>query len=239
MNTLVVRSIPLSRETRDSLKSIPDLTLMKRSRRINEAVKAAHSYGYDVLWNYGNTQDIGITENDTVLIVNEPGVVKQLVTPGAMRRSLGEFLPPLPYPGDKGWVKGPGRGGQNKDYHENVGDFYLSEHSDYDVQTHIVGQEYRVVTVGHKVVQGFIRYGANGNRAYVWCGLAGLPDGLKDFVRKAAKRLHGMNVLSWDTIREDDTGRFYIFEGNTSPGLNEATAGRVYKTLKEYYDNVQ
>ena len=108
-----------------------------------------------------------------------------------------------------------------------------------DVQKHISGQEFRVITVGHKVVQVTKRDGGHlsSDRIYSWVGVHDAPAIVKDVARLAARELlSSKTIIGWDVISDPDTSA-YILEGNSCPGVNEHTAHRILNAVERYEDN--
>lgn len=187
-----------------------------------------------------NLGDMGFNPSDLDLEVrginpdkyyNRPEVVRPLVRPGTARRLLDEFMPSDPRASgmmgiSHAWIKAPGQAGQGKTKIPVYSPNDLPEiPADWDMQVHVEGQEYRVVTVGTKVVQVNERYGENGSREYTWVGVRNSPGPVKTIAREAARRLEDeRTIIGWDVIHGDRT---YIFEGNTCPGTNNALAERI------------
>lgn len=157
---------------------------------------------------------------------NKGGNIKTIVTPGSTRRLMPELLPPVPSEG-KAWVKAPGSGGRGKIFKVLTEPLIVPR--SWDVQAHATGQEYRVITVQNKVVQVSERHGDNGDRSYKWVGVRTAPMTVKDIARTAAKMLSGQNIIGWDIILNDSYVR--ILEGNSCPGVNYATAGRIVAAI--------
>lgn len=237
MKILVLRSIPLSEQTRDAFKQPIDNLDVRFVKRGNEhrVIELANKYGYDFVWNHGHMElPDTIWDQGTVPVFNRPRNVKMLLTPASTRHSVfGSLLPPKPEVGDDCWVKGYGRAGRNK---ERTICEYWPDGNGWDIQKHVEGQEYRVITVGKKVVQVFERHGDNDFREYQWVGLKGTPMVVKDFARHCAGLLEGENIISWDLIMADD-GSVFLFEGNTAGALNEASARRVFDQIATDYNN--
>ena len=227
---LMVRSIPLSRVTRDAWKAAGAMfarrdSTPERIRMLGESRTIINLGGSNMniegMWN--NAPDIA-----------------PLLTPMASRAKLDNLMPTNRWYGmGSYWLKGQGRGGANK---EKVLLVHRGEHNDLleraawmngDVQYHIEGNEYRVITVGTKVVQGMTRVdNADGERAYVWTGVNGLPSTVKEIARKAAMLMnHERLIVGWDVI-EQSMDRAYILEGNSCPGVNEATANRILDAVE-------
>jgi len=176
----------------------------------------------DFIINLGNS---GIELNEPHFMWNSAEWVAPLLTPGATRKLMPiGYLPAQPEPDSWGWLKAPGRGGSGKTQRFLPYDFHLPR--GWDTQKHIEGEEYRVITVGMKVVQVTSRAGTNENREYRWLGLSNTPSEVKSKARSAAANLQGTNVIGWDLIQDKDEN-VYILEGNACPGVNDATAQRV------------
>lgn len=224
MSFLIKRSIPLGRATmagwRDAggvftPRGTPWRTLMDLAQ------------DHEFLLNLGSTGFS--TTTDSVKLVNVGRNISDLVSPGETRRKLWAYMPPRPveFPA-KVWIKTPGRAGVGK-YQEVVEDPLVLP-TDWDWQQHVDGQEYRLITVGKRIVQNFARYGDNGDREYHWVRMFEMPEALKDMVRGAAAMLEGTNVIAWDTILTPE-GVPYLFEGNSCPGMSAPTAGRIYREV--------
>ncbi len=168
------------------------------------------------MWNYGRN-------------------IKPLVTPGATRDLIGEFMPRQPdsdFP-RQAWVKAPGAHGRGK-FLEIIHEPLVLPRS-WDWCEHVEGQEYRLITVGNKVVQDFERHGDNNSRRYSWVPMREVNADLKAMVREAASRLEGNNVIAWDTIL-DTNGEPFIFEGNSCPGVNADTVRRIVDEMERQSD---
>ncbi len=225
MSFLVIQSVPLGRDTRRALSRVGGETLAHNADDLDQQIQNMQRIPWEFILNMGNTQ-VTLTEA-AAPIVNLAIDINKTRTPGALRKNFDEFLPPYPkdqaeYPLDC-WIKAPGRGGRGK-YHKAV-DYPLVLPDEWDCQQHVEGTEYRVITVGRRAVQGFIREGTNNNRTYSWTGLANTPDEVLTLARQAAKELPHNSLRAWDLIQAPD--RTYILESNSSPGMNDATAERV------------
>jgi hypothetical protein len=170
---------------------------------------------------------------------NRASVVRPLLNPKDSRVTFNSLMPTSLWV-DEGyyWLKGQGRGGANKEkvYVEDFNSYnnLLSRANwiDGDVQQDIVGQEYRVITVGHKVVQVSERHGVNGQRNYVWVGVSNAPAHVKETARSAARKLSSeQTIIGWD-IMSDNLGGSFILEGNSCPGVNAATADRILNAVE-------
>lgn len=236
MKVLVVRSIPLSPETMEAWKSTNyDVKFANRNRAVpNDIVEIFENeeYGYDLVLNLGNSQ---MLQEEFVVTCGE--AVEMLSSSKVLRNSiLGGYMPPKPIFGDAAWAKKGGYGGRGKEF---VGGFNPDVHNipDYDYQRHIDGTEYRVITVGEKVVQVQERVDDNpfdpADRKYEWIGVKNAPKGVKGLARECAKSLPGYNVIGWDII--SNPGGVYLLEGNTCPGVNNATAQRVLDEIAKHF----
>lgn len=228
---LLVRSIPLSASTRNAWKAA-GATFARRDRRTDSIVSLAEDIGGVPIIN------LGASWFSAEGAWNPGEVTKWLLTPESTRRMFNDFLPTGRWVGpDYYWFKGPGRAGNNKKKHyvSNLEEYNeLASHANWiqgDVQLHVDGQEFRVITVNDKVVQGMARYGQNGERRYEWVGVGGLPTELKESCRRASRVLGSRTIVGWDGIVHD-SGQSFILEGNACPGVNEATAGRILDAVE-------
>lgn len=227
---LLVRSIPLSSDTRNAWKDA-GAVFARRDRNTQQILEIR--YDRPII-NLGASW-FGPDEEG---IWNKGTNVKSLLTPALTRLKFGTHLPTNRWVGpDKYWLKGPGRAGNNKTLH-NVRTYdefnelvSQARWIDGDVQLHIDGQEYRVITVGNKIVQGMERHGENGQREYRWVGVNGLPSSIKRRVKQCNELLDGDNIIGWDGIVHD-SGDAFVFEGNSCPGVNSATAGRILDAVE-------
>lgn len=232
-------AISLSSTTREAWKAHGAI-MLRSDRSLNANIIRARELGADLLLNYGSHSDI--REEDREFVWNPPELIRELAHPGAFRRKLGDLVVPRPeeYPADI-WIKAPGQAGRGKTRIRTEG--ALSElPPSWDWQAHIEGTEYRAVTVGNKIVQGFQREGENNARDYIWTGVNRLPERIKHSIRTALQRSNGeggrddeseplfRTVLAWDTILTEG-GEAYLFEANSAPGLSEPTAGRIVSLI--------
>ena len=228
---LMVRSIPLALTTRDAWKENGAMFAKRTSddRRI-----AMLAEGGTII-NLGSST-FSLTGSN---VWNERAVIEPLLTPAMSRTLLGSLLPSNRYEGPNYyWLKGAGRGGANKtkvfirNSQEHAELWSRAGWTEGDVQLHIDGDEYRVITVGEKVVQVMKRTGGHmaSDRVYTWVGVQGCDSIVKAAARKAAMKLANSNtIIGWDVI---DDGRAYILEGNSCPGVNVATAGRILNAVE-------
>ena len=185
---------------------------------------------YDMILNLGKSSFL----TDDERVWNKGQHIIDLIYPGKTRVLFDDLMPPRPtnYPADV-WVKQPGAHGRGKS--RMYVDYPLVLPGMWDWQEHINGQEYRLVTVGHRLVQDFLRHGENGNRSYEWLPMREVPQELKRMVRLAATRVEGNNVIAWDTI-VDETGQPYLLEGNTCPGVTAPTVRRITEEMERQFN---
>ena len=175
-------------------------------------------------------------------IWNEARVVEPLLTPKASRALLGSLMPTNHWSGTGYfWLKGAGRGGTNKEKLFITGRDYLDElkaraqWTEGDIQQHIDGQEYRVITVGEKVVQVTKRDGGPlaSDRVYEWVGVSDAPPDVKEMAREASRMLSSdKTIIGWDVIRDPIVRTSYILEGNSCPGANTAPSNRILDAVE-------
>ena len=231
----MVRSITLAQSLVRTWKELGGWFPMRE--RTTQSMLELRLTNYDVdspIINLGNTRfnpDEGMLHRYRAhdKVWNKGEDIRPLVQPASTRTLFNDLMPPQPteYP-VKAWVKAPGFGGRGKEQIE------LQSARDvpggWDVQIHVEGQEYRAITVGDKVVQGYLRHGENGDRSYVWTGVTNLPDDVRNLAKIAAVRLPGNNFIAWDIIMNDN--EIGLFEGNSCPGVNPATARRVLRQME-------
>lgn len=226
MTILGIRSVNLTIETTNAWKT--RIAMAKRGRTIPEIM----GLGFSTILNMGkSTFAPDMSQYPNHKVWNHGDDIGVLLWPGATRELLGDMMPPRPteFPADV-WLKTPGAHGRGK-FKKSIEEALVLPR-EWDWQSHIEGQEYRLVTVGTKVVQDHKRNGENGNRSYEWLAMRETPQVLKDMAREAADRVPGANVIAWDLILTDD-GIPYLFEGNTSPGVNQATVARIVNIMEE------
>jgi len=240
MTFVAVPSLPMSDTTRRAWKDAGGI-FPRRTRSSAEIVSLAIDSRADFILNLGRSSFNwgATTETEVGFIWNKGTNIYDLLWPGNTRRMFNDLMPeqPTSFPSDV-WVKTPGYGGRGK-YRTNVQQSLVLPEQ-WDWQRHVTGTEYRLVTVGERVVQQFRRYGENGNREYRWTRSEELPRGLRTVARNAASRVPGRNVVAWDLIvpTEPSAGhsdgnvvRPLLFEGNTCPGVNIATAERIVREI--------
>ncbi len=244
MTIMLRRSIGLSESTSDAWKSIGGW-FPRRERNTESCLDLImrQGRGADPIINLGDTT---FHPSDNLLMVN--GItgpvynlgdnIRHITQPGRTRLRLGEFLPPDPrrfspaYLTGDTWIKAPGQGGQGKTRIQTTEAITTSIPAAWDMQMHVEGQEYRVITVDDKVVQVSERYGLDGDRTYKWIGVKAAPTPVKEIAREATRRLDGHNIIGWDIIMGNMPDSTYVLEGNSSPGVNRETASRIFKQIK-------
>jgi hypothetical protein len=231
MRFLVVQSIPLGRPTRDALKDAGGFVLAHNSDTLHRELQALLQQSWTFVLNMGNSW-MKLPETYTIPVINKPENVSLTRTPGALRHFLSDLLPPWPenrdeYPLDC-WIKAPGQGGRGK-FKKNL-PYPVVLPPEWDCQKHIEGTEYRVVTVGHRAVQGFQRATSTDDRVYEWTGLTHTPESVLQCARNAAKELPHNSLRAWDIISGEEG--IFILEGNASPGMNLATTKRVVAEIQ-------
>lgn len=222
---IVISALPLSDQTKRAWKEA-GAVILRRGSTDERVLGFLRDYPFII--NLGKTmfQPTEQVEN----IWNYGPDIEPLVWPGSTRELFGDLMPPRPteFPADV-WIKTPGRAGRGK-FHKQV-DHELHLPRQWDWQEHLEGEEYRIITVGRRIVQDFRRFGQNGDRSYEWLAMRDVPSVLKDLVREAASRVAQQTVVAWDTMLTT-TGQPYLFEGNTCPGMSTATAERIVREIE-------
>jgi hypothetical protein len=233
MSFLIVRSVPLSQETRAAWKNAGGtFARRKYNGRLPDAV--VDRYGYIV--NLGHTRLSASAD----VIYNRPDSIVAVSHPVNFRKTFhdSELIPSRNMKG-RHWHKTGGFRGEGKTFHE-------SERGDCavipgDVQEHIEGVEYRVITVGDVVVQAHKKELINDGWPPIptgfewsWVGVRGVSsNGIIPAVKNAITKIPfgERTVLGWDIIVRDRNQPF-IIEINTSPGVNDATAQRIVSQIE-------
>jgi hypothetical protein len=244
MKVLVIRSPHLvySRETINGYRYPSCGTDVRLYRRRHSLADISRLRRVLQLGSYTHVLDLSCSYTfdnlDGIPVYNSPAVKSAVPTPGDLRRTMPESLPPRPDIGSPAWLKGPGEGGVGKTFHPSwaLGNENLNHLE--DAQVHIEGTEYRINTVADKVVQVHTKGNrdSNGNRNkfdYTWVGLDAIRTGgfiplIKESVRSIPSWSN--SVLAWDIIHDGE--RPYVIEINTSPGMNQATASRIYRSME-------
>ena len=228
MKFLATRSVPLAKDTRDAWK-LHGVRFARRDRSDISVRNIVITQNYQALINLGNVdRDFS---NWPVDVWNPPDLIKSISTATALRRTLGDFLPPHNIVGPH-WHKRNGFGGKGKVFHDHArGECPIMGG---DVQAHVDGVEYRIITVGDLVVQASRKLGTFPHFTYEWVGVEGIAQGgFIPFLKEAVSTIKGYEraIIGWDVIH--DGNQPFIIEGNTSPGVNDATAGRIINQVKE------
>ena len=235
MTILAVKSIPLMRGTNNAWKTVPGLFFADRKRDSRSIERHIASRHYDAVINLGRVDiDFG---NCLGRVFNDPSTVRAISTPKALRRTLDDFIPKYTHIGNH-WHKSRGYGGMGKSFHAETEVSCVGY--DGDAQRHIPGLEYRIVTVGDRIVQASLkgerRTMLNGRNsfAYSWVGVEGVKNGgFIPLLKEAIRTVPGgqSSVLGWDVLSlVGETP--CIIEVNTCPGVNSATAGRIISRVK-------
>ncbi len=219
---LAVRSVPLQPETFAAWNTAD---LRFRLRDVDRIWKP--HYGFDAVLNLGNLEHK--FDDIPVPVFNPPSIIKAVSTPKSLRRTLGDYLPSTSRT-EGHWHKRPGFGGKGKEFCD---DWWCD--TDDETQQHVEGQEFRVVTVGQRVVQASTKFISSRSRFdfdYKWVGVDGISkNGIIPVVKAALADLPDseLTVFGWDIIVGDQV---WVLEINTSPGVNEPTAMRVTNAIK-------
>ncbi len=220
MSIIAIRSVTLSTKTADAWKAA-GVRLARRGRSMQSVL----DMGYSFVLNLGKST---FRPPRDIEVWNHGEDIYPLLYPGLTRELLDDLMPPRTLGTGDVWIKAPGAHGRGK-YRKAV-DRDLVLPREWDWCQHIEGQEYRIITVGHRVVQDFLRHGENGNRSYEWVRMREVPRVLKDTAREAARRIPGNNVIAWDMVYDGTNA--YVFEGNTCPGVNEDTVRRIVTEME-------
>ena len=235
MTFLVSHDIPLSRQTVDAWKGEGGLVLKRHtsSARIEQYID--RHLDTEFVLNLGSAINADII-NPNITVINPNRVVQHLWDPVGTRAALDSVLPPIPPLGHRDfWYKTTGRAGMGKLRITDTA-FGALAHSRHDTrrpgdfQVHVEGTEYRVITVGGRIVQQFLRSGPNGDRTYRWLERAALPNLITDVVARATRDLGTYTLIAWDTIHDAERG--YILEGNCCPGVKPPTAARIVSAVR-------
>lgn len=236
MSILGIKSIPLERSTNISWKTVPGFYFAHRKRSSRSLERHVASRHYQAIINLGR---VDCDFSDAIgTVFNKPTTIVAISTPKALRKTLRQFIPEhndtVPH-----WHKSGGYGGHGKTFCPGLCDLGARTPVG-DIQRHIDGTEYRIVTVGSSVVQASLkgrrRTKPNGRNdfEYTWTGLKGVQkNGIIPLLKKAIGEIPGGNlsVFGWDIIVSKDGP--LIIEGNTSPGVNSATAARIVRKVRE------
>lgn len=245
----VNQTIPLSSSTRAALREHGG-RIYRRDRTLDDVIRLARDADAEFVLNFGSRSNTPLVRENLDFVWTPPHMIQAVGHPANLRRTLPELVPPQPdeFPAQV-WLKAPGQRGQGKTKIETFGRIVLPEN--WDWQLHIEGTEYRAITVGHRMVQGFLREGTNDAREYTWTGLRDTPVAIKERARMAARALHARSTMgvpgvpghlerrdpahtglfAWDLIL-DEHGSAFILEANSSPGLGSATVERIVREIR-------
>lgn len=224
---LAVRSVPLAADTRDAWRQ-QDVVFRRRNRSKVWDTRF-HEPHIEAVLNLGNL-DMDFRDVP-VPIFNSQELIRSISSPVALRRTLPDLVPSDQRNGPH-WHKRNGYKGVGKVFHERFD--YACNVLSGDVQKHIVGPEYRVITTGPHVVQAFLKAGTAPNFDYEWVGVAGIKtNGIIPLLHAALNQVpeSQYSILGWDVIVGSNGP--IIIECNTSPGVNAATAERIINVVKE------
>ena len=228
MSFLVVPAIPLSSETRAAFRMYGGVPA-----RLDRTDAMLEGWCNDHAWVLNMGRQSFDPQCDR-LVINRGPVIAPLIYPGHSREVFGELMPPFPdtFPVDA-WIKAPGRGGRGKNMHA------LTELPDipdkWDLQVNIEGKHFRIITVGDVVVQDHEKEGTEDpeERLYHWRRMEDVPRPVKHIAREAARRLSNLDtMIGWDIIYQKEENRAYLLEGNSSPGVNAPTVGRIMTQIE-------
>lgn len=230
MTVLINRSIPLSQETRNAWTSVGAIILPRNNRRRERIVSRIEED--DVVIHLGAAPPMGRPSR----VYNERNSINAIRFPHALRRTLPNLIPPPPVDGEAFWIKRIGQHGSGVTFYNGRVRPRIGPQE--DIQRHIEGTEYRVITVGELVVQATRKENVtwqDGRHSFDWrwIGVDGIRQvrGAIPLVKRAVEAVPNgdRTVIGWDIIQGDD--RCYIIEANSSPGVNEATARRIVNAV--------
>jgi hypothetical protein len=227
---LATRSVPLAKDTMEAWRK--QGVIFRHRGRLKV---------WDIRYHEPHIQaviNLGCLDMDfkdvPVPIFNQPSLIRAISAPFALRRTMEEMLPEYTHKGPH-WHKTNG--------YKGVGKKFLPEFEGgcavigSESQRHVTGIEYRVISVGDKVVQAQRKH-HDGNPLdgfeFEWVGVKGIAKtGIIPYIHEAIKFVpfSKYSIIGWDVILTDIQP--YIIEANTSPGVNEATAKRIISVVKE------
>ncbi len=230
----ILRSIPLQKETRNAWRSAGCTLITRSAIRHWNGFTTSKSIGkWGALINLGNL-DVSLN-HITCPIFNIHDTIRAISTPIALRRTLNDYIPVASYAGPH-WHKGKGYGGKDKIFHKS--DCKDKHIIASDLQQHINGKEFRVVTVGDVVVQAARKEPHNGivgKFDWYWVGIDGIrTNGIIPHVKSAITNIPNWEhtVLGWDIIVDNNSNDVFTIEINTSPGTNDHTAQRIINQVR-------
>lgn len=246
MKPLLIQGMPLTRSLRNTWREAGAIITKRLPTEATHWKEMYDRHNCDVVINLGNRNREAWAEwselpTEHIPVFNRPEEIRAVSTPGYLREHLTrneaeDLLPPRLTEEDLPctvWRKGPGFGGRGKERLYTTTMVYPRDNVE-DVQLEITGHEYRVITVGNKVVQAHRRYGPNGDRTYEWIGVRGLDRSVRNTVKSAVFFLFDspLMVIGWDVIYNPRLEYSWILEGNSSPGVNGPTATRILSAIE-------
>ena len=227
MSWRFIRAIPMSSTSRQAV--LNNDGLVQQSRMIYARP--------EFVWNWG-LSNYEIVCPASVPLWNAPSTISPLIDPYRFEELMEGLTPKAlldeleDVPGFWFWLKGPGRGGENKVMLFGLPPVEFGVGFDgWDVQAHVEGDHYRIHTVGHRVVQCHRKAGDHRDREYAWTRMRNVPSPVKEVARDAARRLFDdRSIIGWDIVFDGE--RAFVLEGNSAPGLNEATVERIVREVR-------
>ena len=231
---ILLRSIPLSRTTREAWRS-NGIHIVKRSRDDNRDVRATvKRLGSRFIINYGS-----LSHDWTgypIPVFNTSNSIHAISHPVALRRTLNDYIPENTVRGPH-WHKRGGYSSSGVKWHKGFGQ--NCNNFSGDIQRHIAGTEYRVLTVGDVIVQASRKkreHEFTGNNfSWYWVGIDGIRNsGIIPLIKQASELIPdwAYTVFGWDIIVDNNTSQVYVLEINTSPGVNDASARRIVQQIQ-------
>lgn len=231
MKILAVRSVPLSKETRDAWNRVGVRFARRNHDSEQDIERIVETYAYDAVLNLG-----GFVNDCSVPVWNAVSTVSKLNHRDLRSTISGFGMPPQHTKDTPHWHKTNawGWGGEGVRYCEEL----CPVNVDHEIQAHINGTEYRVITVGNLIVQAFrkddLEWDSEGRHHFnwKWVGVNGISNsGIIPLLKEAVGLVPNgaRTVLGWDIILAD---RPWIIECNTSMGVNQATAQRIVKAME-------
>ncbi len=226
---VLLRSIPLGRITRNAWRN-NGTHIVRRSADNDRDVRAiVRRVDAKFIINSGSLSHDW--SGYPVPVFNHRDSIRAISHPLALRRTLNDYIPAHSNNG-RHWHKRGGYGGMGTIYHQHTTE--SCSHLNGDVQQHISGTEYRVLTVGDTIVQASLKERANVNLpfSWKWVGIDGIRSlGIIPLLKSAITDIPNweFTVFGWDIMVDD---RPYILEINTSPGVNDASARRIIQQIE-------